>query len=148
MGANKLERWLIFEPMLPSEDPVHRLAEALEHTLRPERRDTQERWRRLHDDAMALNFALSDFKEPGTAFLLIIDQFEELFTLLNKAERAQFDRLLANALKDTDCPLFVISTIRVDFLEDIGTLPALSAIYNSRCKRYMLPMMSEAGCAR
>lgn len=45
-----------------------------------------------------------------TAFLLAIDQFEELFTFADPKERERFDCLLAAALKDHDCPLYVRMT--------------------------------------
>jgi formylglycine-generating enzyme required for sulfatase activity len=138
------EHWRILRPMTPSHDPVYRLAEAVE-SLRPGERDTQERWNRLKEDPMALKFALSDIRESSTAFLLIVDQFEELFTFSEKASRAQFARLLESALQDPECPLFIISTIRVDFLTGVGALQPLSAIYNSRCRRYLLPAISDAG---
>ena len=67
--------------------------------------------------------------QHGTAFLLAIDQFEELFTFADADERRRFDRLLAGALEDADCPLFVISTVRADFLDRF----AGSAAAGRRC---------------
>jgi len=49
--------------------------------------------------------------------VLIVDQFEELFTFADAAARQQFDALLAGALQDGECPLLVISTVRADFLD-------------------------------
>ena len=82
-------------------------------------------------------------KQDGTAFLLIVDQFEELFTFADEAERKHFDALLAHALQDSECPLFVISTVRADFLDRYEQLPRLGEIYNSACKRYFLQTISE-----
>jgi hypothetical protein len=50
---------------------------------------------------------LRDRKQNDTAFLLVIDQFEELFTFADPKERRRFDAQLAAALEDPDCPLFV-----------------------------------------
>ena len=75
----------------------------------------------------------------------MIDQFEELFTLADAPQRLQFDALLAGALADADCPLFVISTVRADFLDRIELLPRLAALYNQRCKRYLLPIITPEG---
>jgi hypothetical protein len=39
----------------------------------------------------------------------------------------------------------LITTVRADFLDRLERLPRLQAIYNSRCKRYFLPTISEHG---
>ena len=88
--------------------------------------------------------ALRDFKEDEDAFLLIVDQFEEFYTFADDAPRKQFDALLANALEDPECPLFLITTVRADFLDRLEHLPRLQGIYNN-CKRNFLPTISEHG---
>lgn len=140
-------QWRVLGPMMPGREPVTRLAEALEHGLKSDaqQRDTAARRDRLLKDESALTLALRDFKQPDTAFLLVIDQFEELFTLADDAQRKCFDALLANALQDADCPLFVVSTVRVDFLDRMEQLPQLSRLFNARCKRYLLPTISPEG---
>ena len=79
----------ILGPLLPGAKPVERLAEALEHGLcdDPARRDTLTRDQALHRDPRALAQHLRDQRRPDTAFVLLVDQFEELFTLADDAQR-------------------------------------------------------------
>lgn len=140
-----LDQWTVIGPMIPGADPVTNLATVLEETFVPDKalRRIDERRDRLRksDDALAL--MLREQKEPDTAFLLVVDQFEELFTSAADDPRKRFDALLALAVQDRDCPLFVISTVRADFLDRFERLPALQRIYNDRCKRYFLPTVTE-----
>ncbi|MEJ2396320.1 MAG: toll/interleukin-1 receptor domain-containing protein, partial [Candidatus Thiodiazotropha sp.] len=139
--------WRILGPMMPGRDPLTKLAEVVERSLvsGPERRDALRRLERLEQDERALALALRDQRQERGAFLLIVDQFEELFTFADEAPRKRFDALLANALDDPECPLFMISTVRADFLDRYEQLPALQAIYNSHCTRYFLPIITERG---
>lgn len=141
--------WKILGPMMPGEKPLHRLAELLEHELISDEqaasRDTANRYARLKADPQALTSRLRDFKTDDTAYLLVVDQFEELFTFSDPEESRLFDQQLATALKDNDCPLFLISTVRIDFLEGFETLPCLSELYNNHCKRYLLKTIGREG---
>ena len=141
------ERWRTLGPMMPGKDPLTRLVEVVEHGLVSDeiRRNMLARQQAFESDPRALAFALRDARNEQTAFLLIVDQFEELFTFADAAARQQFDALLAGALQDGECPLFVISTVRADFLDRFEQLPRLQAIYNSHCRRYFLPTISEHG---
>ena len=67
-----------------------------------------------------------------------------LYTFADEAPRRRFDALLANALQDPECPLFLITTVRADFLDRLEHLPRLQVIYNN-CRRYFLPTISEHG---
>ena len=133
--------------MRPGKDPLTKLAEVVERGLIGEaaQRDSLALQQRLEKDERSLARRLRDFKEDKTAFLLIVDQFEELITFAEDVPRKRFDALLANALQDPECPLFLISTVRADFLDRFEQLPRLQAIYNSHCKRYFLPAISEHG---
>ena len=141
------ERCRVLGPMMPGQDPLAKLAEVLEAGLiaDPTRRDSLARQRRLEQDERALARRLRDCREDDCAFLLIVDQFEELFTLAEAESRRAFDRLLAHALQDPDCPLLLITTVRADFLDRYELLPALQGPYNSLCKRYYLPVISGPG---
>ncbi|QTR49974.1 nSTAND1 domain-containing NTPase [Candidatus Thiothrix anitrata] len=137
--------WKILEPMMPAEKPVAMLAEKLAKAF--PQKDMDEWEERLGNPAKpaALSYALRPLVPAGSAVLLVVDQFEELFTLAEESERRQFDRLLATALADLDCPLFLISTIRSDFLDRFEYLPELLKLYNTLKGDYLLPTMTEAG---
>lgn len=142
------EHWQILEPMLPGTDPLAALAEALERGL-----VTEEAWRdslgleqRLKSDERSLARKLRDVKQDKTAFLLVIDQFEELFTFAADESRKVFDTVLAHALQDPECPLFVVSTVRLDFLDRFECVPKLLVAYNSDiAAQYILPTISGQG---
>ncbi len=138
------EHWRRIGPMMPGEHPVVMLAEHLARTFGAEMAEVR---RRLETDG---DRALADWlrgRKPGdqTAFLLAIDQFEELFTFADPAERKSFDRLLAAALADNDCPLFLISTVRADFLDRFEELPRLIDLRNRLCKPWTLPPIGADG---
>ncbi len=141
----------ILGPLLPCAKPVERLAEALEHGLAdgPHQRDTLAREQALKRDPRALALHLRDRRRPDTAFVLLVDQFEELFTLAEEPARNAFDALLATALADDDCPLYLVSTVRSDFLDRLALLPQLSGLLsglnNSRAKRLLLPTIGPEG---
>jgi len=105
---------------MPGDKPVRMLAEHLATALGEEMADVR---RRLEggDELALADWLRGRKRKPDAggeaAFLLAIDQFEELFTLAEADERQRLDRLLAAALEDLDCPLFVLSTVRVDFLD-------------------------------
>ncbi len=141
------ENWHILGPMMPGETPLRRLAEVLEYTFEPDpaRRNSLQRLSRLENDDRALSFMLNDRKDGNTAFLLVVDQFEELFTFSLEDEKQRFGAQLAEALTDRECPLFLISTVRIDFLDGFERLGKLSDLYNDRCKRYLLKTISQEG---
>ncbi len=141
------ENWQILGPMMPGETPLRRLAEVLEHAFKsdPAQRDSLQCLSRLEQDDRALSFMLNDQKDGNTAFLLMVDQFEELFTFSQDKEKLHFGAQLAEALADKECPLFLISTVRIDFLDGFERLGKLSELYNDRCKRYLLKTISQDG---
>ena len=146
-----LSSWTVIGPLQPGKRPLERLAESLEIALQPDRgrRDIAALRSRLIADARALTLHLRGQKEsvdaPDAGWLLVIDQFEELFTLADEGERAAFDAALAEALADPESSLFVLSTVRSDFLDRIELLPRLAAQYNSRCQRHLLGPISREG---
>lgn len=133
--------------MMPGEQPLRRLAEVVEQALAGEahRPDILDCQNRLEGDKRELAYRINAHKTPNTAFLLVVDQFEELFTFANREQKLQFDRQLAYALQDQDCPLYLISTVRIDYLEGFEHLPQLSELYNTGCRRYLLKTISQQG---
>jgi formylglycine-generating enzyme required for sulfatase activity len=139
------EHWRRIGPMMPGEHPVEMLAESLACGFKEEMDDVR---RRLTGDERALAFWLRSRKQANTAFLLAIDQFQELFTLAPREERQRFDSLLASALEDRDCPLFVISTMRADFLHRFEKLPRLVAVRNWLARSWTLAPIGDHGLRR
>jgi len=134
--------WRRIGPMMPGEHPVTMLAELLARGFGVEMADVR---KRLEADDRALADWLRGRKQGESAFLLAIDQFEDLFTFADPEERKRFDRLLAGALKDVDCPLFLISTVRADFLDRFEDLPRLVAVRNRLGKAWTLPPIGDDG---
>ena len=142
------EQWSILGPMMPGKDPVKSLRDALINGLTddPVKRIELANTIQLEKpDALADAIKAYRTTPVQTAYLLIVDQFEELFTFSDEHLRKQFDSLLANALRDANCPMFMISTVRADFLDRYEYLPHLQPIYNTHCKRYFLPLISTQG---
>jgi basic membrane lipoprotein Med (substrate-binding protein (PBP1-ABC) superfamily)/DNA-binding SARP family transcriptional activator len=54
--------------------------------------------------------------EEGTRVVLVVDQFEQLFTAAEESRRNQFLKVLAAALEDGDGPI-VILTLRADYYD-------------------------------
>lgn len=143
-----IEQWTLLGPMVPGQEPVEMLAEVLERGLidTPAQRDIGRRRAQLERGERELAYALRAYgSEPRRAFLLVIDQFEELFTFADEAERNTFQALLAHALQDPECPFFLITTVRADFLDRFDQLPKLGGPYNTTCRQYFLPSISEQG---
>ena len=143
-----IEQWTLLGPMVPGQEPVEMLAEVLERGLidTPAQRDIGRRRAQLERGERELAYALRAYgSEPRRAFLLVIDQFEELFTFADEAGRNTFQALLAHALQDPECPFFLITTVRADFLDRFDQLPKLGGPYNTTCRQYFLPSISEQG---
>ncbi len=146
-SATGFQHWRILGPMVPGADPLERLAEALERTLKPDKRqrDSAACRDRLLADPGAFALRLRDARGEGEAFLLVVDQFEELFTLTEDSQRGVFDAVLAKALTDPACPFFLISTMRSDFHERMDWLPELREHINGIGSQYLLPPITMEG---
>ncbi len=75
-----------------------------------------------HDPMRALKATLATRKDQKRAFLLVVDQFEELFTAVDNAEvRQRFGQMLWS-LASGDDNVYCIITVRVDFLGQCGDI--------------------------
>lgn len=122
------ERWFVVE-MLPGSHPLEELEIAL---LRIATRQHSGLMEQLRRDARGLVRAarLVLPSDDGT-LLLIVDQFEELFTLVRnsrKAEAAHFMDSLYAAVSDPRSPVRVVITLRADFYDRPLTHPHFSAL--------------------
>ncbi|AGA91583.1 hypothetical protein Thimo_2883 [Thioflavicoccus mobilis 8321] len=144
-----IAHWLRIGPWMPGQHPIGMLAESLTRFAREALEEPAEMAQvrtLLEKNDSGLADWLRGRKRDDSAFLLAIDQFEELFTFADERERRSLDRLLATALADDDCPLFLISTVRADFLDRFGEqLPALAGMRNRRGKDWLLPPIGGEG---
>ena len=83
------------------------------------------------------------------SLLLIVDQFEELFrfqrvtaTLAAKDEATAFVKLLLAAVQQREVPIYVVLTMRSDFLGDCAQFQGLPEVIND--SQYLIPRMTRA----
>jgi formylglycine-generating enzyme required for sulfatase activity len=141
--GRRYEHWTRIGPMMPGAHPIEMLAECLARAFNAGMANIVQE---LARDDHALRFWLRERKGEAAdmAFLLAIDQFEELFTFADPNERRRLDRMLAAALEDADCPLFVISTVRSDFLDRFAEdLPRLVAVRNRQGRPWTLAPIGD-----
>jgi len=86
-------------------------------------------------------------KANDHAFLLIVDQFEELFRYKNtrtsvasNTEASTFVELLLYAINQTALPVFIVQSMRTDFLDDCTEFRGLSEVINQGY--YLVPRMN------
>lgn len=82
-------------------------------------------------------------------FLILVDQFEELFRFNKGEEMANagshesltFVNLLTEAVKTTDASIYVAITMRSDFIGDCAQFPTLTKMIND--SHYLIPQMTR-----
>ena len=122
-ALDRSERWLIAE-MVPGAHPIVELEAAmLRSTLdAPDTLSEQ-----LQDATSGLLRAALRILPPGACLLVVVDQFEELFTLVaDESERRQFLDLIESGLDDPHGRVLVLLTLRADFYDRPLQYPALS----------------------
>src|SRR5262249_30140617 len=109
-------KWLYLDPIVPGTHPVESLAIALAGAL-PDRTVRTIRDELEDDTARGLHLLASRAAgSPDRHAVLVIDQFEELFTLTtDESERRRFIDLIVTAVSELRGPLIVILTMRADF---------------------------------
>jgi formylglycine-generating enzyme required for sulfatase activity len=143
------QRWTV-AAFRPGQVPVLNLADALFRALgkNEDLPTVGAVERRLWSEESALRDLLREFAATSqNGFMLVVDQFEELFTLAAEDKRAlsQIDALLHHALVDVDGPLYLMNAVRSDFLLRFPDLPQLEGDLNMRAFRYYLRQMDERG---
>ena len=137
--------------MKPGGDPLTNLAQALidADLYDPDQDDVIPMVRAcLSRSGMGLVDAVqqSDL-EPKTNLLLVVDQFEEIFrfrrmTGISEEEAGHFIRLLLEASQDPQCPIFVVLTMRSDFLGDCAQFGGLAEAVNEG--EYIIPRLNRS----
>ncbi len=133
--------WKIAE-MRPGSDPLGGLLRSLDRTLGA----APERAAQLRSGPLGLIDASRAGRGESENLLLVVDQFEELFRFQrdhrDKAhEAAEFVRLLLAATQEYGARLYVVITMRSDYLGDCSRFPGLPEILNG-CQ-YLTPRLTR-----
>ncbi|WP_328647133.1 hypothetical protein OHS58_03735 [Amycolatopsis sp. NBC_00348] len=81
--------------------------------------------------------------EPaGTELLIVVDQFEELFTLCSDDERAQFVTTLLTATAMADSRLRLVLAVRADFEHRCAAVPGLADVL-AHARLHVDPMTAD-----
>jgi uncharacterized integral membrane protein len=119
--------WRYLPPMVPGSDPLANLARVTQPGgVSAAQWVRQEKTSYLQDTGhLAKRLA-----EESAPALLIVDQFEEVFTLCDddQARQAFIGNLLTLAAQP-DTPHTIILTMRVDFESNVARVPALQSLY-------------------
>lgn len=118
--------WLVLE-MRPTADPLGRLRDAL-RDMRLEQSADKNIQVSIPVSADDIQREVEQLTEDDRRLLLVLDQFEEVFTAISpedEEKRATFLRCLMEALQQTPA-LHVVVTLRSDFLSVCDEYPVLS----------------------
>ena len=139
----------------PGEDPVGNLAAALDQPTVLGGADAHADTRRtileanLRDSSLGLAEAIRHARLPaGDNVLVLVDQFEELFRFWRSRRRHQagddaaaFVKLLLEAARCADLPIYVVLTMRSEFIGECMEFSGLPEAINAG--QYLVPAMSR-----
>ncbi|MFT5276736.1 MAG: hypothetical protein ACI97K_002486 [Glaciecola sp.] len=148
-------RWRIADTR-PGGDPIGRLAEALDKkgVLSDEVQDEGElsfTETNLRRSAQGLVTAVKEAQLPKNQRLLVlVDQFEELFRFVDETshnkdatnDASAFVKLLLTAASQTEVPIYVVLTMRTDFLGDCARFRDLPEAINDG--QYLIPRLTRS----
>lgn len=139
----------------PGNSPVENLAEAIAEIEKVEKTeaeslvDKQVLYTILRRSSFGLVNAVQQIKlDKGENILLILDQFEELFrykesrkdiTVVNETEA--YIKMLVNAIKQKDQPIYVVLTMRSDFIGECSQFQELTRLINK--SNFLIPQMTR-----
>ncbi|MDP2236804.1 MAG: hypothetical protein Q8J88_10255 [Bacteroidales bacterium] len=128
----------------PAEDPVRNLAKALAEGLH----ENEMIESGLRSGADGLEKLAKQILLPGQSALIYIDQFEELFRFKRSgsfsqtiAEATIFIELIVKAVQQTEVPIFIVLSMRTDFLDECTEFRDLSELINKGY--YLVPRMTN-----
>src|SRR3954447_22396357 len=130
MGERSSETiWHVVQTQ-PRTRPFQALAEAVSEaakrlSLSLADRGTLESWARSGDPDQVRRALWCDLPPERTRVLLLVDQFEELVTIAEPAEREPFVRLLLALADPNDPRARVVLTMRRDYYNLVNTFPEL-----------------------
>ncbi len=134
------DKWFVID-MLPGSHPLDKLETAL---MRVAANHTQNLHEQLQRDERGL-LRVADLILPSdnTQLVIVVDQFEEVFTLVEDEEtRQRFLDLLRVAVSDTRSRVRVIITLRADYYDRPLHYPEFGELIRSRMET-ILPLTAK-----
>jgi basic membrane lipoprotein Med (substrate-binding protein (PBP1-ABC) superfamily)/DNA-binding SARP family transcriptional activator len=131
-------RWVIAR-MAPGESPIAELKGALSRATSIDAADIATLLD--SDDANIREVVVRGLPE-GSRLLLVIDQFEELFSIGGDDDREQFLRILTAAVTGADALITAVITLRADFYDRPLLHPGFAPIF-TRGVVNVLPMSAD-----
>ena len=137
------QEWVYLEPIVPGQHPIQALSNALSSFFLPGnleaiRKDLEDdsayglhtlATKVRHQHALAAPVA----HQSAVKMVLLIDQFEELFTqTIAEDERRRFIDLILTAVTEPRGPVLVLLTLRADFYDRPLHYPALGRLIKDR----------------
>ena len=148
-------RWKIITTR-PGSAPISNLAESIlkcEKEQLPEEEDLPYRKSIISSILRSSSHGLAEsikqlHLKPGENILLLVDQFEELFRYKSKQgdsksfnESLAFVKLLVETIKNEDIPVYVVLTMRSDFIGECSQYQELTELINT--SHYLIPQMTR-----
>jgi len=112
------DKWRYLPPFTPGNEPLMEMAMALRSLQSPNYDRTLRKELTRPDGRGLVNIARDVVKQDGQYLVVYIDQFEELFTLVDEeSEREQFINTIVMAATEPDSPVIIVLTLRADFYD-------------------------------
>jgi WD40 repeat protein len=122
--------WKILPPIKPGFQPLQELRGVLKAFFQGARNEKL-LWELITKEPNPLPVILEHLT-GAEKFLLVVDQFEELFTVSIAEEKHRFIELLTQVVEMTDSRLKVVITMRSDFLEPCSDYPCLNELIENQ----------------
>ncbi|MEH2382737.1 MAG: caspase family protein [Nostoc sp.] len=130
--------WQVLEPIKPGFEPLNKLRGAFQQFFPGARKEKQ--LKDLIDNEQNNLSAILENLPSSVKLLLVVDQFEEVFTGgASQQEKQRFIDLLTQVVEITDSRLAVVITMRADFLEPCLQYPSLTQLIQTQAV-YMPPL--------
>ncbi len=134
------EKWFVVD-MIPGTHPLDKLEVALMRVAANQANNLHEQ---LARDARGL-LRVADLILPGddSELLVVVDQFEEVFTLVeDEASRQHFLDLIGEVVSDPHSRVRVVVTLRADYYDRPLNYPAFGELVRSRLET-VLPLSAQ-----
>lgn len=134
------DHWIYLPPLLPEGDPMMGLMIALKAVMPSRRQDDLRQELNAPDGLGLYRLATQLRRNLDDRVVVFIDQFEEIFTLVDNEElREQFINQLVIAATEPDSPVIVLLTLRADFYDRPMNYPHLGKLIQHN-NQSVLPM--------